>query len=129
MIYLMSSLADSYLGATVNGFSNGSIVVDYTVRFRAEESTTTNTTTNATVSPPIDSSTVVTAFTESLRMAMEMGSVDVSIDETSVMVTGEYRLMRCLQKSTSHLAIIIASESVPMSQFPPCLARISPSTV
>ena len=94
MIYLMSSLADSYLGATVNGFSNGSIVVDYTVKFRDEETTIpTNTTTNTTM-PSIDSTTVVAAFTESLKIAMETGTVNVSIDESSVMVSGECRLMR-----------------------------------
>lgn len=95
MIYLMSSLADSYLGATVNGFSNGSIVVDYTVKFRDEETTIpTNTTNNTTMPTTIDSTTVVAAFTESLKMAMEMGIVNVSIDESSVMVSGECILMR-----------------------------------
>ncbi|XP_054751327.2 uncharacterized protein LOC129257098 [Lytechinus pictus] len=86
MIYLMSSLSDSYLGATVNGFSNGSIVVDYTVKFREEERTEPTNTTANTTRPTIDSSSVVAAFTESLKMAMEMGTVNVSIDESSVTV-------------------------------------------
>lgn len=87
---MMSALADTYLSVTINGFSEGSIVVDYTVNFKTEE-TVMNATSNST-SPSstfINSTLVMTAFTDSLMMAMEMGIINVTIDEMSIMVTGK----------------------------------------
>ncbi|XP_071492238.1 uncharacterized protein [Diadema antillarum] len=81
-VYLMSSLASRYLGTTVNGFSNGSIITDYTVNFKEDSAS------NDSSSSPITAASVTTAFTESLVMSAELGIINVTIDESSVTVEG-----------------------------------------
>ena len=88
---MQSALADVYLGVTVNGFSNGSIVVDYTVKFEDEEQSS-NSTSNTTTSPFINSTTILTAFEEGLTMSVRMGVINFTIDETSVRIMGKREL-------------------------------------
>ena len=93
MIYMQSSLADIYLGSVVNGFSNGSIIVDYTVNFRNDDPVVANATGNSSSTPTmtsINSSTIMTAFQDSLMMSVDMGIINVTIDENSIMVVGEF---------------------------------------
>ena len=89
MIYLQSSLADLYLGSTVIGFGNGSIIVDYITRFKEEQQQSTNMTTNSTTPIVVDTSVVTSAFEEGLVMSVESGAINVTIDETSIVVLGE----------------------------------------
>ena len=96
MIYMQSALADVYLGVTVNGFSNGSIVVDYTVKFKDEEQSS-NSTSNTTTSPFINSTTILTAFEEGLTMSVRMGVINFTIDETSVRIMGKRELPSILR--------------------------------
>ena len=88
MIYLQSPLADLYLGSTVIGFGNGSIIVDYITRFKEEQQQGMNMTLNATT-PVVDTSAVTSAFEEGLVMSMELGAINVTIDETSILVSGK----------------------------------------
>lgn len=96
MVYKTSSLARLYLGSEINSFANGSIIVDYTVLF-INEGVVTNATT-----PRIDSSMITSAFMESLRRAIEMGTLNITIDESSVSVTGKLRTMKSMKSITKY---------------------------
>lgn len=96
MVYKTSSLARLYLGSEINSFANGSIIVDYTVLF-INEGMVTNATT-----PRIDSSMITSAFMESLRSAIEMGTLNITIDESSVSVTGKLRTRKSMKSITKY---------------------------
>ena len=70
------SLSDNYLGSTVTGFSNGSIVVDYIAKFTEENGTITN------------SSAVDSAFKATYMESVESGRLNVTVDVAASGVTG-----------------------------------------
>ena len=76
---MASTMADIYLGSEVFGFRSGSIVADYNVLFARED---------ASNEPVVVNLTAATeAFTTAL--AAEAGSIGITIDETTVAVTGK----------------------------------------
>ena len=75
-----TSVAQRYLGSTVTGFQNGSIVVDYVVRL------------NDTRTGPSDPAVLDFAFKDSYGKGVQSGELNITVDITASRVAGMWKI-------------------------------------